>query len=212
MPWAAPMPYATRPSLPPPPVARWTGWSVSTATAPPPRSRVTSSPTGPAGCIWRQDAPHPTRSPEGTESAWAYTHVPHGGDWTGAGLDAHVERIEDALERVAPGFRDTRVARHVQSPEDLQREDANLVDGAINAGTSGLHQQLVFRPTAGLGRPETPVPGLYLASASAHPGGGVHGACGWNAARAALGANGRLTGGARRALTRTAWNRLLPRD
>ena len=154
----------------------------------------------------------PTRSPEGTESAWAYTHVPHGGDWTGAGLDAHVERIEDALERVAPGFRDTRVARHVQSPEDLQREDANLVDGAINAGTSGLHQQLVFRPTAGLGRPETPVPGLYLASASAHPGGGVHGACGWNAARAALGANGRLTGGARRALTRTAWNRLLPRD
>ncbi|KGN42265.1 FAD-dependent oxidoreductase [Knoellia aerolata DSM 18566] len=154
----------------------------------------------------------PTRSPEGTESAWAYTHVPHGGDWSGEHLDAHVERIEDAIERVAPGFRGTRVGRHVQSPADLEREDANLVDGAINAGTSGLHQQLVFRPTAGLGRPETPVPGLYLASASAHPGGGVHGACGWNAARAALGANGRLTGAARRALTRTAWNRLLPRD
>jgi phytoene dehydrogenase-like protein len=154
----------------------------------------------------------PSRSPAGTESAWAYTHVPHGGDWTGERLEAHVERIEAAVERAAPGFRETQVARHVQSPDDLQREDANLVDGAVNAGTSGLHQQLVFRPTPGLGRPETPVPGLYLASASAHPGGGVHGACGWNAARAALGANGRLTGGARRALTRTAWNRLLPRD
>ena len=78
------------------------------------------------------------------------------------------------------------------------RENPSLVGGAINAGTAGLHQQLVFRPTPGLGRPETPVPGLYLAGASAHPGGGVHGACGWNAARAALGANGRLTGGVRR--------------
>ena len=117
--------------------------------------------------------------------------------------------MEEAVERVAPGFRDSQVARHVQSPSDLESENPNLVGGAINAGTAGLHQQLVFRPTPGLGRPETPVPGLYLAGASAHPGGGVHGACGWNAARAALGANGRLTGGARRALARTAWDRLL---
>ena len=153
----------------------------------------------------------PTRSPAGTESAWAYTHVPHTIDWSGERLAAHVERIEDALERVAPGFRDTRLDRHVQSPGDLEDANANLVGGAVNAGTAGLHQQLVFRPTPGLGRPETPVPGLYLASAAAHPGGGVHGAPGWNAARAALGASGRLTGGARRALTRTAWARLLPR-
>ncbi len=149
-----------------------------------------------------------TRSPEGTESAWAYTHVPHD-DWSGDQLAEHVERMEAAVERVAPGFRDSQVGRHVQSPADLESENPSLVGGAINAGTSGLHQQLVFRPTPGLGRPETPVPGLYLASASAHPGGGVHGACGWNAARAALGANGRLTGGVRRALAKTAWERLL---
>jgi phytoene dehydrogenase-like protein len=150
-----------------------------------------------------------TRSPEGTESAWAYTHVPQGADWSGQRLADHVERIEAAVERVAPGFRESQVARHVQGPGDLQAQNQNLVGGAINAGTAGLHQQLVFRPTPGLGRPETPVPGLYLAGASAHPGGGVHGACGWNAARAALGANARLTGGLRRALSRTAWDRLL---
>lgn len=153
-------------------------------------------------------ATDPTRSPAGTESAWAYTHVPHNLDWSGAQLDAHVERIEAAIERCAPGFRATSIARHVQSPGDLERADANLIGGAVNAGTSALHQQLFFRPTPGLGRPETPVAGLYLASASAHPGGGVHGACGWNAARAALAANGR-TGPLRRALARTAWARVL---
>jgi phytoene dehydrogenase-like protein len=150
----------------------------------------------------------PSRSPAGTESAWAYTHVPRGLDWSGQQLADHVDRMEAAVERVAPGFRASQVARHVQSPGDLEAQDRSLVGGAINAGTSALHQQLVLRPTPGLGRPETPVPGLYLASASAHPGGGVHGACGWNAARAALGANG-ATGGVRRALTRTAWARLL---
>jgi phytoene dehydrogenase-like protein len=60
------------------------------------------------------------------------------------------------------------------------------VRGAVNQGTSQLHQQLIFRPIPGLGRPETPVKRLYMAGASAHPGGGVHGACGANAARAAL--------------------------
>ena len=71
-------------------------------------------------------------------------------------------------------------------PGDLERHDRNLAGGAINGGTSAIHQQLVFRPVSGLGRPETPIDGLYLASSSAHPGGGVHGACGANAARAAL--------------------------
>jgi phytoene dehydrogenase-like protein len=69
---------------------------------------------------------------------------------------------------------------------------------------------LFFRPTPGTGRPETPIRGLFLASASAHPGGGVHGACGWNAALAALGSDGR-TGALRRRLNRTAWARLLPK-
>ena len=102
------------------------------------------------------------------------------------------------------------MARHVQSPGDLEPENPNLVGGAINAGTSGLHQQLCSAPTPGLGRPETPIPGLYLAGASAHPGGGVHGACGWNAARVALGTSG-PTGSMRRALTGTAWARLARR-
>ena len=149
----------------------------------------------------------PTRSPAGTESTWAYTHVPHGHDWSGDLLSDHVTLMEAAIERVAPTFGDHVLARHVQSPSDLEAADPNLVGGAINAGTSALHQQLFLRPTPGLGRPETPVAGLYLAGASAHPGGGVHGACGWNAARVALGASGR-SGSVRRALASTAWDRV----
>ena len=73
------------------------------------------------------------------------------------------------------------------TPADLEARDANLDGGALGGGTAQLHQQLVFRPAAGsLARPETPVPKVYLASSSAHPGAGVHGACGANAARAAL--------------------------
>ena len=72
------------------------------------------------------------------------------------------------------------------TPKTLQAADANLRGGAINGGTAQLHQQLVFRPVSGLGRPGTFIENLFLASASAHPGGGVHGACGANAARAAL--------------------------
>lgn len=153
----------------------------------------------------------PTRSPAGTESAWAYTHVPHGVRWTAEQVDAQVDRMESAVERAAPGFGGAVLARHVQSPLDLEAADANLVGGAVNGGTSALHQQLFFRPTPGLGRAETPIAGLFLASASAHPGGGVHGACGWNAARAALASEGRA-GQLRRALTRTAWDRVLGDD
>jgi phytoene dehydrogenase-like protein len=149
----------------------------------------------------------PTRSPAGTESAWAYTHVPRNA--TAECLDRQVHRVTDTVERFAPGFRDLIVARAVQLPADLQAADANLVGGAINGGTAAIHQQLVFRPVPGLGRPETPISGLYLASAAAHPGGGVHGACGWNAARAALATDGWF-GGLRRRLNRTAWSRLLP--
>ncbi|MEU4363457.1 NAD(P)/FAD-dependent oxidoreductase [Promicromonospora sp. NPDC023987] len=149
-----------------------------------------------------------TRSPDGTESAWAYTHVPHGVDWTADAVADVAHRMEETLDRVAPGFRSTVVGRSVQSPADLEAADANLVGGAVNGGTSAVHQELIFRPTPGLGRPETPVERLYLASASAHPGGGVHGACGWNAARVALAASSRW-GTLPRALVRSAWGRLL---
>ncbi|MFD6284670.1 phytoene desaturase family protein [Streptomyces sp. NPDC060205] len=139
----------------------------------------------------------PTRSPEGTESAWAYTHVPHRikgdagddgltGSWDTKEQELMADRVERQVERFAPGFRSLIRARRVLAPPTLQALNANLHGGAINGGTTALHQQLVFRPVPGTGRPETPVKGLYLASASAHPGGGVHGAPGSNAARAAL--------------------------
>jgi phytoene dehydrogenase-like protein len=128
----------------------------------------------------------PTRSPRGTESAWAYSHIPRRWAEDGDAVEKHVERLQNAVERVAPGFRALVLATHIQTPAVLEAKDGNLVAGALNGGTSALHQQLIFRPTPGLGRPETVVERLYLASASAHPGGGVHGACGWNAARTAL--------------------------
>jgi phytoene dehydrogenase-like protein len=127
----------------------------------------------------------PTRSPAGTESVWAYAHLPHGAHGSDV-VDVMVGRIEAEVERHAPGFRDVVVGRSVQGPLDLQGADSSLDGGALGGGTSAIHQQLVFRPTPGAGRPDTYVPGLFLASSSAHPGGGVHGACGANAARAAL--------------------------
>lgn len=136
------------------------------------------------------------RSPEGTESLWAYTHLPRqvrgdaGGDLTGCWdereCETFADRMEAQIERFAPGYRELVIARRITAPWQFQASNANLVGGAINGGTAAVHQQLVFRPTPGLGRPETPIAGLYLASSSAHPGGAVHGACGANAARAAL--------------------------
>ncbi|OLR93396.1 FAD-dependent oxidoreductase [Actinokineospora bangkokensis] len=128
----------------------------------------------------------PTRSPAGTETAWAYTHLPHDQDWTAEELVRVADRVEAVVERHAPGFKDLVVGRFVAGPPHLESVNPSLVGGSINQGTSGIHQQLVFRPTPGLGRADTVVPGLFLAGASAHPGGGVHGAAGANAARAAL--------------------------
>jgi phytoene dehydrogenase-like protein len=87
-------------------------------------------------------------------------------------LERFVERMEDEIERLAPGFRDRILGRHIAGPRELERANANLVGGAVNGGTAKLHQQIVFRPVPGLGRSETPVRNLYLGSASAHPGGG----------------------------------------
>jgi phytoene dehydrogenase-like protein len=149
----------------------------------------------------------PSRSPAGTESAWAYTHVPDGTEYTPEVVAEHVERVEAVIEARAPGFRRSVLARRVQSPADLQNADGNLVGGAVGGGTANIHQQLFFRPVPGLGRPETPVDGVYLASAAAHPGGGVHGAPGANAARAALRRAG-TTGRLRRRALDYAFNRI----
>ncbi|CCA53301.1 MULTISPECIES: phytoene desaturase family protein [Streptomyces] len=138
-----------------------------------------------------------TRSPAGTESAWAYTHLPQKikgdageqgltGRWEGSESEAMADRMEEVVERYAPGFRARVLGRRILTPPTMEAMDANLRGGALNGGTAALHQQLVFRPVPSNGRPETPVKGLFLASASAHPGGGVHGAPGANAARAAL--------------------------
>ncbi len=151
----------------------------------------------------------PTRSPPGTESAWAYTHLPRGVR-DDASAEALAARVDALVEQYAPGFGDRVVARHLQRPGDLQTADPNLVAGAVNGGTAQLHQQFVFRPVPGSGRPETPIGNLYLASASAHPGGGVHGVCGWLAARAALGEHG-IAGAVRRRVTSAAMD-LLHRD
>jgi len=139
----------------------------------------------------------PTRSPAGTEALWAYTHVPQTshrdageegirGVWDRDDCERFADRMQARIEKFAPGFSSRIVARRILGPREMEARDANLVGGAVNGGTAQLHQELVFRPVPGLGRAETPIKNLYLGSASAHPGGGVHGAPGVNAARAAL--------------------------
>ncbi|EON24101.1 FAD dependent oxidoreductase [Nocardioides sp. CF8] len=155
---------------------------------------VPASPFMLSGQMTTADA---TRSPAGTESFWAYAHVPQhtssdGGDggirgvWDRDDCERFADRMQARLERLAPGFGDAALARRILGPRELEARNANLVGGSLNGGSAQLHQQLVLRPLPGLGRAETPVRGLFLGSASAHPGGGVHGACGDNAARAAL--------------------------
>lgn len=90
------------------------------------------------------------------------------------------------FERHAPGFGDLVAGRHVTGPAALQAENPSLHGGAIQGGTAAPHQELFFRPVPGLARADTPVDRLYLAGSSAHPAASVHGACGANAARAAL--------------------------
>jgi phytoene dehydrogenase-like protein len=164
-------------------------------------------PSRPFMIVGQQSMTDPTRAPEGKETAWAYTHISRDvrGDAAGeiatpfdaSACERFADRMQAQIEALAPGFGTLVRGRHVMGPADLQRRNANLNTGAINGGTSALYQQLVFRPIPGLGRPETPIRGLFLAGSSAHPGGGVHGACGSNAARAAI-AHDRL----RRALRR----------
>lgn len=153
-------------------------------------------PSDPFLLVGQQSIADPSRQPPGCETAWAYTHLPRDikGDALGeigalterGNVERLADRMEERIEKHAPGFRSLIRGRHVASQFDLEARDGNLVGGAIAGGTAQLHQQLVFRPVPGLGRPETQIPGLYLASASAHPGGGVHGGPGANAARVAL--------------------------
>ncbi len=120
-----------------------------------------------------------TRAPRGKHTVWAYCHVPNGSTVN------MTERIEKQIERFAPGFKDRILARSTMSPADLQRINANHVGGDINGGLMDF-RQLFTRPVARLAPYSTPTGGLYLCSSSTPPGGGVHGMCGFFAARAAL--------------------------
>ena len=118
-----------------------------------------------------------TRAPAGKHTAWAYCHVPNG-----SRINA-TERIEAQIERFAPGFRRSILARSVFTPADLQKHNENLQGGDIIGGALSI-DQFFLRPTTSMYR--TPVRGLYLCSSSTPPGGGVHGMCGYHAARWAL--------------------------
>ncbi|MEO8044212.1 MAG: NAD(P)/FAD-dependent oxidoreductase, partial [Spartobacteria bacterium] len=121
----------------------------------------------------------PTRAPGNQHTLWAYCHVPHGSerDMTDA--------IEEQIERFAPGFRECVLARHVAGASALERSNSNLVGGDINGGATHLWQ-LFARPVVSPAPYRTPRRGLYLCSSSTPPGGGVHGMCGYHAARTAL--------------------------
>jgi phytoene dehydrogenase-like protein len=119
----------------------------------------------------------PSRAPEGKHTAWGYCHVPNG-----SVLD-RTEAIENQVERFAPGFRDCVLARHTQTTAQLEAWNPNLVGGDLSGGAMTA-AQMVFRPT--WRTYATSDPALYLCSSSTPPGGGVHGMCGFHAARAAL--------------------------
>ncbi len=122
-----------------------------------------------------------TRAPDGKHTFWAYCHVPHGStvDMTTA--------IETQIERFAPGFRDLVLARHAHSPADLERHDANYIGGDVAGGSHG-GLQLFARPNLAIDPYALHINGMeaFLCSSSTPPGAGVHGMCGWWAARSAL--------------------------
>jgi len=120
-----------------------------------------------------------SRAPEGKHTAWAYCHVPNGF------AEDMTERIEAQVERFAPGFRERILARHAMGPAELEAHNRNLVGGDLNGGKMDLGR-LFFRPVRSVVPYRTPLRGVYLCSASTPPGGGVHGLCGYSAARVAL--------------------------
>jgi phytoene dehydrogenase-like protein len=118
-----------------------------------------------------------SRAPEGMHTAWAYCHVPNGSKISA------LEQLENQIERFAPGFRECILDRHTFSPADLEGMDANLIGGDISGGAMDI-RQFLFRPTRQ--HYATSARDIYVCSASTPPGGGVHGMCGYHAAKMAL--------------------------
>lgn len=121
----------------------------------------------------------PSRAPDGQHTAWGYCHVPHGSSFD------MTERIESQIERFAPGFKDVILARSVMDPSAMERYNANYIGGDINGGVQDLRQHFT-RPVARISPYTTPDGGIFLCSSSTPPGGGVHGMCGYWAAKAVL--------------------------
>jgi phytoene dehydrogenase-like protein len=120
-----------------------------------------------------------SRAPHAMHTAWAYCHVPNG-----SGADAS-PAIQMQVERAAPGFRDLVLARSVRTAPEMERYNPNYVGGDINGGMADL-AQLFFRPVVRIDPYSTPNPKIFLCSSSTPPGGGVHGMCGYWAARRVL--------------------------
>jgi phytoene dehydrogenase-like protein len=139
-------------------------------------------PERPALVVGQQSRYDRSRAPGDAETLYVYGHVP-----AGYAQDGQViERFEAQLERFAPGFATHVRARSARSPAQSERENPSLVGGDLAGGSYELDQQLVFRPAPELARYRTPLRGLYIAGASTHPGGAVHGISGRAAARALL--------------------------
>jgi phytoene dehydrogenase-like protein len=133
-------------------------------------------PQQPYVLVAQQSLFDPTRAPAGKQTLWAYCHVAHGSTFD------MTERIEAQIERFAPGFQDTILARRLHAPMDLHRYNPNYIGGDINGGVQDL-RQLWTRPLLRIPPYSTPLPGVFLCSSSTPPGGGVHGMCGYHAAR-----------------------------
>lgn len=148
--------------------------------------RAGKLPTNPYLVIGQQSLLDPTRAPAGRQTLWAYSRVPFGHATWAADREAFADRIEERIEGLAPGFRKHILARAIYAPPDLEAMNANLLGGDLGGGSAQLTSQLFFRPIFPYFRYRTPVEGLYLGSSYAHPGAGVHGAAGRNAALAVL--------------------------
>jgi phytoene dehydrogenase-like protein len=150
-----------------------------------------SLPRPPFLILGQQSLADPSRAPTGKHTAWGYTRIPAGCDE--ATLAAYVEAMESQVERFAPGFRQRILARHLLTPTLMEALNPNLRGGDIGGGSYAL-DQMILRPAPGISPYRTPIRGLFLASASAFPGGSVHGVCGWAAARCALRDAGAIAG------------------
>jgi phytoene dehydrogenase-like protein len=135
-------------------------------------------PSRPYVLLAQQSVIDPLRAPAGKHTAWAYCHVPNGSEQN------MTEQIEAQVERVAPGFRDLIIGRHTMNTNQLETYNPNYSGGDINGGSIDI-RQLFTRPALRWSPYRTSAKGLYICSASTPPGGGVHGMCGFHAARRA---------------------------